>query len=437
VRLPIPEDASFQAILHDRAIFSLRSDWNRRASRTSRARCSRARLDDLLQGKNDYKVIFEPTPRTSLDGVGHDQDHLLYMTLDNVRGRLTAWRSRTASSSAKRWRSPAKDRWVAATNDDSDTFFYTYTDFLTPSSLYMADNGKVDMVKSLPAISTPRDDRRAVRSAVEGRHDDSVLRRHAEGVQGRRQGATLLYAYGGFEAAQNPFYSGVMGNSWLARGRRVRARQHPRRRRVRPGLAPRGDQAEPDQDPRGLRRVAEDSDQEEDHVQRAPRHRGRQQRRPARRTAFTLRPDLFKAVVCQVPLLDMYRYSQLSRALRGWTNTATPPRPEDWAYMKTWSPYQLVSKDKEYPAVFFWTTTRDDRVHPGHARKMVAKMADQGHPVMYFENIEGGHGSGSVSTQKATDLRSRVQLSLEDVKIRARAARPSSGRVTTGPLNAS
>ena len=78
-----------------------------------------------------------------------------------------------------------------------------------------------------------------------------------------------------------------------------------------------------------------------------------------------------------------------------------PDKPEDWAYIQTWSPYQLLKKDAKYPKAFFWTNTRDDRVHPGHARKMVAKMEDQGHPVYYFENIEGGHGSGAVNKQNA------------------------------------
>jgi prolyl oligopeptidase len=78
-----------------------------------------------------------------------------------------------------------------------------------------------------------------------------------------------------------------------------------------------------------------------------------------------------------------------------------PDLPEDWAYMKAWSPYQLVEKDEDYGEPFFWTTTRDDRVHPGHARKMVARMIDQGHPVLYFENTEGGHGAGSTNAQSA------------------------------------
>jgi prolyl oligopeptidase len=117
--------------------------------------------------------------------------------------------------------------------------------------------------------------------------------------------------------------------------------------------------------------------------------------------AFTLRPELFNAVVCQVPLLDMRRYTKLLAGASWMSEYGDPDKPEDWAYIQTWSPYHLVRQDVQYPKVFFWTTTRDDRVHPGHARKMVAKMSGMGHPVYYFENIEGGHGSGSVNTQRA------------------------------------
>jgi prolyl oligopeptidase len=117
--------------------------------------------------------------------------------------------------------------------------------------------------------------------------------------------------------------------------------------------------------------------------------------------AFVLRPELYGAVVCQVPLLDMHRYDKLLAGASWVSEYGDPDQPADWEFMRKWSPYQLVKKGVKYPEVFFWTTTRDDRVHPGHARKMVARMIEQGHPVLYFEVIEGGHGSGVINAQKA------------------------------------
>ena len=116
---------------------------------------------------------------------------------------------------------------------------------------------------------------------------------------------------------------------------------------------------------------------------------------------FTLYPELFHAVVAQVPLADMKRYSHLLAGASWMAEYGDPDKPEEWAFIQTWSPYHLVKKDASYPTPFYWTNTRDDRVHPGHARKMVAKLQAQGHPVYYFENTEGGHGSGAVNKQTA------------------------------------
>ena len=116
--------------------------------------------------------------------------------------------------------------------------------------------------------------------------------------------------------------------------------------------------------------------------------------------AFVQRPELFKAVVCAVPLLDMKRYNKLL-AGASWMSEYGNPDTEDWEYMKLWSPYQNLDPEAEYPRVFFWTNTRDDRVHPAHARKMVAKMTDMGKPVLYYENTEGGHASGANLNQRA------------------------------------
>jgi prolyl oligopeptidase len=102
-------------------------------------------------------------------------------------------------------------------------------------------------------------------------------------------------------------------------------------------------------------------------------------------------PQLFGAVVCQVPLLDMKRYSHLLAGASWMAEYGNPDVPADWAFIQTFSPYQNVKPEVKYPPVLFTTSTRDDRVHPGHARKMMAKMKAQGHDVLYYENIEGGH----------------------------------------------
>jgi prolyl oligopeptidase len=111
-------------------------------------------------------------------------------------------------------------------------------------------------------------------------------------------------------------------------------------------------------------------------------------------------PELFGAIVCQVPLLDMKRYDKLL-AGASWVGEYGDPDTDDWSFLKTFSPYHLAEAGKAYPRVLFTTSTRDDRVHPGHARKMVAKLQNQGHDVLYWENTEGGHGGAANNAQRA------------------------------------
>ena len=116
---------------------------------------------------------------------------------------------------------------------------------------------------------------------------------------------------------------------------------------------------------------------------------------------ITTYPQLFGAVVCQSPLLDMRRYSRLLAGASWMAEYGDPDKPEEWAFIRTFSAYHNVKTGAQYPPVLFTTSTRDDRVHPGHARKMMAKMMDMGFDVRYYENIEGGHSGAADNAQTA------------------------------------
>ena len=116
---------------------------------------------------------------------------------------------------------------------------------------------------------------------------------------------------------------------------------------------------------------------------------------------FTQRPELFNAVVCQVPLLDMLRYTKLLAGASWAGEYGDPADPKMRKVLQSYSPFHNLSKSTQYPRVFFVTSTKDDRVHPGHARKMAARMKDMGHPIYYFENIEGGHSASANLKQTA------------------------------------
>jgi prolyl oligopeptidase len=116
---------------------------------------------------------------------------------------------------------------------------------------------------------------------------------------------------------------------------------------------------------------------------------------------ITLYPELFGAAVCQVPLLDMRRYHELLAGASWMGEYGDPDDPAQWSYIRGFSPYHNVKEGVAYPRTLFMTSTKDDRVHPGHARKMVARMEQQAHDVLYYENIEGGHGGAADNAQRA------------------------------------
>jgi prolyl oligopeptidase len=212
---------------------------------------------------------------------------------------------------------------------------------------------------------------------------------------------TLLYAYGGFEVSMTPGYSSLVGASWLERGgvyvvANIRG----------------GGEFGPAWHRAGLkenRQLVYDDfiAVSEDLIRRgitSPSRlgiSGGSNGGLLTGVAMTQRPDLYNAVVINVPLLDMQRYNKLLAGASWMAEYGNPDIPEEWEFIRQYSPYHNVRADAEYPVALFTTTTRDDRVHPGHARKMAALMEDMGHDLYYFENTEGGHGAGVTSEQRA------------------------------------
>jgi prolyl oligopeptidase len=212
---------------------------------------------------------------------------------------------------------------------------------------------------------------------------------------------TLLYGYGGFEVPMNPWYSGAFGHAWYSKGGVMVVAN------IRGGgeFGPAWHQAALKQNKQksydDFIAVAEDLIATK---VSSPRHLGIEGGSNGGLlvgAVMVQRPDLFNAVVCQVPLLDMRRFNQLLAGASWMAEYGNPELPEEWAWISAYSPYQNVKAGVRYPKPLIITSTRDDRVHPAHARKMTARMMEQGHAVLYYENIEGGHAAGSDNLQVA------------------------------------
>ena len=404
VKLDVPEDCQPRGFFRGRFLFSLRSDWSVGGKTYREGSLLAASVDDLVKGQRKPEVLFEPSARVSLAQVDRTRDRVLLRTLDNVKSRLTALSLENGAWKRTEIRTPGLGTaFLAATTDLSENFFFTYEDFTTPDTLFLTENGGAPVeVKTMPAYF---DAAGITTEQLEATSKDGtkipyfVVR--PKGAKTDGTAPTLLYAYGGFEISQVPTYSGILGSAWLARGGVYVLAN------IRGGgeFGPAWHKAAVKE--KHIHNFEDFSAVARDLIARkitSPRHlgiMGGSQGGLLVGGTFALYPDLFHAVVAQVPLADMRRFSHLLAGASWMAEYGDPDKPEDWAYIKTWSPYQLLSKDAKYPTPFFWTNTRDDRVHPGHARKMVAKLEAQGHPVYYFENTEGGHGSGAVNKQTA------------------------------------
>ncbi len=397
VWLDLPADAELQGVFKDRLLLSLRSDWQPRATVYPQGALLAIGLGDFLAGSRAFDVLFEPGERRSLRAVRTMPNRLLYTTLDNVRGRLFRLQLVDDAWSKEEIELPGLGAIdIRSTSDTGDDFFFTYTDFVTPSSLYLVrGDGDPQPVKSSPAWfdATGMTVVQHEATSKDGTRIPYFLFT-PQGFEADGLNPTLIYAYGGFEVSRLPRYSAANGKAWVARGgvyvlANIRG----------------GGEFGPEWHQAAIKEKHQNNFDDliavaEDLIARkitAPEHLGiigGSQGGLLVGGCFVQRPDLFNAVVSAVPLFDMKRYNKLL-AGASWMAEYGNPDTDDWDYMKLWSPYQNLVADADYPEVFFWTNTRDDRVHPAHARKAVARMTDMGHKVYYYENTEGGHGAGA------------------------------------------
>jgi prolyl oligopeptidase len=361
-----------------------------------------ARFDDWMAGDLTLSVLFEPDGNTSLTSWTWTRNYLILALLSDVKTVLRVlaphdgWRAETLPDVPQ----AAKATIVDSDPDNSDEYFLDTQSFTEPATLRRGVIGaRAEVLRAAPS----RFDAEGVEvSQYFTKSEDDT--RVPYFVVGRPDAATrqvLMTGYGGFEISLTPSYSGIIGHGWIERGGTYVVAN------IRGGgeYGPSWHQAAlRERRPRAYEDFAAVA---RDLVERGITTPGRLGIRGGSNGGLLMGnmlvsyPELFGAIVCEVPLLDMRRYHLLPAGASWMAEWGDPDDPKDWAYLRNYSPYHLVRPDGVYPPVLLMTSTRDDRVHPGHARKMVARMLQYGLDVRYFENVEGGHAGAADNEQTA------------------------------------
>ncbi|MEH0985272.1 prolyl oligopeptidase family serine peptidase [Micromonospora sp. CPCC 205556] len=401
-RLEVPDDAQWDAH-REWLLIRLRSPWTVGGVTHAAGALLAARFDAFMAGGRELTVLFQPDDHTALSYHVWTRNHLILATLADVRSRLVVltpgepgWRREPLAGVPDF----AHSEIVDTDPDHGDAYLLASDGYLQPAALRLGQvGGPVETLKRQPAFFDA--DGLVVRQYFATSADGTRVPYFVVGDPQAPAGPTLLTGYGGYEISLTPYYSGLIGRGWLARGgsyvvanirgggeygpgwhraalRENRLRAYEDFAAVAAELVTRGITT-PEQ--LGVE--------------------GGSNGGLLMGVMLTRYPSLFGAVVAHVPVLDMRRYHRLLAGASWMAEYGDPDQATDWAYLREYSPYHNVRGDRPYPPVLLITSTRDDRVHPGHARKMAARLREHGHDVSYYENVDGGHGAAANSEQRA------------------------------------
>tara|TARA_B110000037_G_scaffold188288_1_gene219502 strand:+ start:23454 stop:25634 length:2181 start_codon:yes stop_codon:yes gene_type:complete len=406
VELPIPEDAEISDDYKGNLILTLQSDWEINNETFPVGSIVSLNFKQLLAGKVYPVKMFEPDARSSVNGVAACKDFVLINYYKNVQSFLAKLVLKDGEWKKIDFAAPEFGSIsLVEYSKENKGFYYVYSNFNTPPTIYFSDGINSTVIKK------QKDSFNAAGIVVKYHESKSkdgtmipyfMVYKESNPPEMKLDGsnATLVYAYGGFNISQRPSYKTDPGIGWIEAGNVYVV-----------ACIRGGGEFGPSWHQAALKEKRQNAYDDfysvcEDLIDKkitSPEYLG----------AFgwsngglmagvvaTQRPDLFNAVIVGAPLLDMKRYSHML-AGASWMGEYGDPDTDDWEFIKKYSPYHNVHKGKKYPEVLFMTSTKDDRVHPAHARKMAAKMIDQGHPLFYYETVEGGHGASSTIDQSA------------------------------------
>jgi prolyl oligopeptidase len=407
VKTPLPETASFQDVIAGRLIAKL----NAPLGNLPAGAIVSYGLNDVAAGRNvQPRLVMAPTKSQAIEEVSASDKVLWVKALDDVSGKLFAVMPQEGGGwSSRAMPLPANSTLrLLGTSGKRDMAFVTVEGMLTPPALYAVTPGaKPRMVQSLPA----KFDSKAF--AVEQRFATSRDGTRVPYFLVRKKGVTarmpaLIHAYGGFRAAQTPTYltgqpyrAGPLGLFWVESGNAYVLANIRGGGEYGPAWHEAALKANRQLSFDDLHAVAEDLVRTGVSSKGRIGISGRSNGGVLVGAAMNQRPDLYGAVISGSPLHDMKRYSKLLAGASWMGEYGDPDKPEEWAYISRYSPYQNHRRGVKYPAVFFYSSTKDDRVHPGHARKAAARLMEYGNRVYFHEFLEGGHSVGADHAEDA------------------------------------
>ena len=406
VQIPVPLKSTIGGRFKTQVLLSLQEDWR---GYKSGDLVSFSPTDFMKNGEIDkVHLVFSPNEKQSMNGYGVTKSKVLMSVSEDVSSHAVAF-----DWDGENWISEKLDFpengsvSIGATDDEEDIAFISTESFLTPDTLWTFNTKTMQKhpAKSLPDwfdadsmmaeqfFATSTDGTKVPYFVVRGKD-----------VKMDGRNPTLLYGYGGFEISLTPSYSATRGKLWMERGgiyvlANIRG----------------GGEYGPNWHQAGLKterqRIYDDFiSVAEDLIAKDitnPKHLGIEGGSNGgllMGVMATQRPDLFNAVVCAVPLLDMMRYHTLLAGASWMGEYGDPDDAVEGKFLRSISPYHNIDSEADYPEIFFVTSTKDDRVHPAHARKMAKRMEDYGHDFLYYENIDGGHSAAANLKETARRL---------------------------------
>ncbi|HKD20934.1 MAG TPA: prolyl oligopeptidase family serine peptidase [Rhizomicrobium sp.] len=394
MKAALPANAVLQGVNNGRLVATLREDWRSAGATKGSLVAIPITADKTVKAE----VLYAPGPRASVDEVSVGRDAVYASIYENVVGQVHVFRF-----------DPAKNTWtgsaltlpaagsvhVASTNDYGPEAQFRYENFLTPLTLY-ADAGtdKPVAIKSAPARF---DASNLTIEQFEATSKDGTKIPYFVTRPKVTKGPapTVLFGYGGFDMSMTPTYLPNFGQLWLSKGGIYVLANIRGGGEFGPSWHAAAQRENRQKAFDDFQAVAADLEKRGYTTPRQLGILGASNGGLLVSANMVERPDLFGAVVCQVPLTDMVRYAQIGAGASWLDEYGDPGDPQVRSALLQYSPYQNVKADVKYPPVFFITATSDDRVTPVHARKMAAKMEAQGHDVMFYENTDGGHAAAA------------------------------------------